>query len=117
MAIRNGVSDRAVTAICNAKLQDLNHSDDTNKLDRHKVSREKRMMSECLRDNNKQRMGLLAITFDARKDNTKVSVEKYGDKKVLHTVKVEHICVLEEPGSLYIDHCTVENCKATTISS
>ena len=47
-------------------------------------------MTEYLRENNKQRKGLLAIAFDARKDDSKVLIEKRGGKKYSSTTNFRY---------------------------
>ena len=95
-------------------MENLNLLDEFVKLDRSKVRREKHRVISTLRETHHCK-GLVAIAFHCRKDETKVSVEKLNGKKSFNILKEEHVSVLEEPGSLYIDHCSVANGKAITI--
>ena len=59
---------------------------------------------------------IISIAFDGRKDDTQHMFETSLGKKIVQCHKEEHITVLCEPGSTYIDHFTVENGQATTIA-
>ena len=95
-------------------MEDLNISNEFVKVDRSKVRREKHHVMSTLRETHHYK-GLVAIAFDCRKDDTKVSIAKLHGKKTFNLLKEEHVSVLEATGSLYIDHCSVENGKAITI--
>ena len=45
----------------------------------------------------------------------KSQLKSHNGKKSFNILKEEHVSVLEEPGSMYIDHKSVENGKAITI--
>ena len=71
-ADRFGLSNVAVAAIANAALQDLGLLSDQNKLDKNKVSRErKRMRKSNILENVTNVIDVQCIGYDGRRDKTK----------------------------------------------
>ena len=59
---------------------------------------------------------VISTAFDGRKDDTQQLVENSTGKKIVQCHKEEHITVLCEPGSTYMDLFMVGNGKETTLA-
>ncbi|GBM61625.1 hypothetical protein AVEN_122244-1 [Araneus ventricosus] len=103
-----GISYRAGAAIVSAALQDvgiISESNFSNIVDRNKIRREKAkarttlFSQSVIKDYDHDQFGLY---FDGRKDRT-LSMEDNRRKFIIE----EHVNLVKEPGSEYIDHVPV----------
>ncbi|GBN23639.1 hypothetical protein AVEN_53531-1 [Araneus ventricosus] len=114
---RFGFFDRAGAAIVSAALQDvgiISESNVLNDVDRNKIrpGRTKArttLLSQVIKDNDHDQFGLY---FDRRKDST-LSMEYNRRKFIIE----EHISLVKEPGSEYIDHVFVHFGRAQIIGN
>ena len=102
-----GLSDRAVAAIVSATLVDfgLEHM---GPIDRNKIRRERKSLRAAFKDDECRISGLY---FDGRKDQT---LRLVGQRQSV--VSEEHISILSEPGSKYVDHATPSSGSAKSIA-
>ena len=102
-----GVSDRAVAAIVSATLIDfgLEH---LGPVDRNKIRRERKSLRSACKNTGCRISGLY---FDGRKDRT---LKLVGGRQTV--LSEEHISILSEPGSRYVDHATPSSGSAKSIA-
>ena len=102
-----GISDRAVAAIVSATLIDfgLEH---LGPIDRNKIRRERTSLRLEYKNTGCRISGLY---FDGRKDQT---LKLEGNRQTV--VSEEHISILSEPGSGYVDHVTPSSGSAKSIA-
>ena len=124
-ADRYRISNRAVAALVNAALEALGILQDDIKLDRFKVARERsKMRSKLIEHNRLMHHKIKCFGFDGSRDTTKVINEVYirvGPKQEVKErfgVEVEeHIVVIQEPESLYLDNIRPNSGRADDISN
>ena len=93
-------SCRATTAIFNAALKDMDILNESNMLERKKVERERLHVGQKNVNEGKcENLKLQCIGFDGKKDKTITA----------GIIKEEHITIVREPSSSYIDHLTPDN--------
>ena len=90
-----GVSDRAVAAIVSATLVDF-CMEHLGPVDRNKIRRESHSLRSAYINVDCRISGLY---FDGRKNQT---LKLVGDRRTV--VSEEHISILSEPDSTYVDH-------------
>ena len=127
--VRYKVSSRAAAAIYNAGLLDLGILTECNKLDHSKLDRQISKIGQQLCD--QQMMELtqcICIAFDERIDESKALVKgeiildhdlestNSPSFSVQKIIKEEHVPILSEPGSRYIDHLSPIDGKALTLA-
>jgi len=100
-----GLSDRATAAIVSATLVDFGFTN-CGPIDRSKIRRERKKFRESLQQNLSEKH--LGLYFDGRKDKTFTSSGR--------SITEEHISVISEPNSKYIDHATVSTGSSEAIS-
>lgn len=107
MADMTGASNRTVAKIATATLEDfgiVSLDNPVNVIDKNKIRREvqkkRKLTKPTISDNPKVIEGLY---FDGRKDQTMVMTE---GRRVI--IQEEHIALIEEPESRYLDHLTIE---------
>ena len=108
---RYAISDRSAAAISSAVLQDIGvitNDDKASVIDRSKIRRQRLQKREEAQSNVDDCVN--GLFFDGRKDKTMTHVRELDDKKV-----EEHICLINEPGSSYFGHITVERGTAKGI--
>lgn len=114
IADRFGISDRAAAALATAVLVDFNlvtAEDASLVIDRSKIRRAR----EKLRKESANKLEHLhgevnAFYFDGRKDET-IKIVAGRRKKVVE----DHISLIQEPGSYYLGHCTIDTGHAKAI--
>ena len=114
---RFGVSDRCAATLVSATLQDVGLVSEENMtmvVDRSKVRRERskvrcRLQMKCSSQ-------LCGLYFDGRKDKTRQQIKK-GTKFYSKTVSEEHICLVQEPGSVYMGHLTPQSSEAKSTAN
>lgn len=115
VADRYHISNVAVAALSSAILMDYKVIDAENTqhiVDQSKVRRNRNAVRmEATKMQEANRTPLLGLYFDGRKDQTKV----YKNKKIVME-KQEHISLVQQPGSIYIGHITVEEGDSRTVS-
>src|SRR6218665_1217953 len=109
----HGVSDRCGASIISAVLQDvgvINEHDSSLVVDKNKVRRERVKARRQL--SSKVDGSLRGLYFDGRKDRTLTQV-KTDRKYYRKTISEEHIVIVQEPNSVYVDilHQRVEILK------
>lgn len=116
---RTGVSDRAAAIIASSVLHDNAGCSETNPLlviDRSKVRRSRQKHRRFLNElQSTEYPAVIGIYFDGRKDQTLKEID-FGGKRVKKTVQEEHISIINEPGSKYFGHISVETGSAKGIS-
>ena len=115
---RHGISDRSAAAIATAVLEDLGvvtESDSCNIIDRSKIRRE-RKRKRCELQPTQESKVVRGIYFDGRKDTTLKNVRE-GSKYYRRTVKEEHISLIQEPESIYLNHISPEGSSAKEIAT
>ena len=134
VAARYGLSSRATASLLTAFLVDMGMvtSEDKSKvIDHHKVYREMKKQGQINLDhmeNDRSQSGIQAISFDGRLDETLFEEDILTDntyktenpKKMMtrrQLKREEHITVLCEPGSKFLDHFTPTTSKACDISN
>lgn len=121
-ADRFGVSDRGAAAIATSVLVGAGLVSPENKnlvVDKSKLRRARK--SERAKLQQKEKEDIIALYFDGRKDKTLTLEERRDDKGCLSIHQVtkfeEHISLVKEPGSEYIDHVTPDGGTAAAISA
>ena len=100
---RYQVSSRDTAAIVNAALEDMGLLNDSNKLDRKKVLREKlRVGIQNANYNKLESSALICMGFDGR--------------TAAGTIKEEHYSIIKEPGSINVDHVTPDCGSSKAVS-
>lgn len=120
MADRLGISNSAVAALHNAILSDLDLLKEETTLDCTKIGRaRKKFREEAINSHlsDKIKEGIKCIAFDGRKDFTNIHVENVYGRMRQQKVKEEHITLIEEPESFYLDHLTPTSGSAQDIAS
>ena len=103
------ISCRASAAIANAALKDMGILNESNMLDRKKVERERLCFRQKdINERKSENLKLQCIGFDGRKDNTITAVGM---------IKEEHITIVREPSSSYIDNLTPDNGTSRCIAN
>ena len=102
-----GISDRAVAAIVSATLVDFG-IEHMGPVDRNKIRRERKLLRTSCKNADCRITGLY---FDGRKDQT---LKLEGDRQTV--ISEEHISILSEPNSKYVDHCTPTSGSAKSIA-
>jgi hypothetical protein len=102
-----GISDRAVAAIVSATLVDFG-IEHMGPVDRNKIRRERKLLRTSCKNADCRITGLY---FDGRKDRT---LKLEGDRQTV--ISEEHISILSEPNSKYVDHCTPTSGSAKSIA-
>jgi len=103
---RQGVLDRAAAALASAVLQDVGivHDGDSSiVIDRSKIRRERVKVRRRLQVSSVKHVS--GLYFDGRKDKTRVQVKK-GKKSYPHILTEEHVTLVSEPNSQYLEHIT-----------
>lgn len=99
-----GLSDRATAAIVSATLVDFDVAH-FGPVDRSKIRRERKKLREHLRQSQSSKY--CGLYFDGRKDQTLTD----GG----HNIVEEHISVISEPNTQYLDHLTVHSGTSKSI--
>lgn len=108
-AIRSRLSDRVITGIVNATLRDLEIADESMYLCRSTVQRLKLKAEKEATKEQENKEKFVCLKFDGRNDtNTLITQNKKA--------KEEHVTVISEPGSEYVDHFTPSNGKSATLA-
>ena len=110
-------SNREVVALVNAALMDLNLITSEVTLTCSKLHRErKKARVAVVRKSVTERNMLSCVMFDGRRDRTFTYSENENNKLLKSIEMEEHISILAEPGSYYVDHVTPETGKAKDIA-
>lgn len=116
---RAGVSDRAGALIASAVLKDvgiIDESDQTMVVDKSKVRRERKSSRIAAKEKRNRKRDVFGLYFDGRKDKTLVNEEREGS--YYRTTKTEeHLSFVEEPGSAYFGHTSLEGGSAQDIKN
>src|SRR5277367_5005210 len=120
---RYGIGDRPTAALASSLLHDADHNRDENEklnlvivIDNNKVRRARAKNREDTRlQQLVPNMKVSGLYFDGRKDVSKVL--KMGEDGKWHpgNLSEEHISLVQEPGSNYLDHVTPVNGTAKVI--
>ena len=99
-------------------MGEVTKDDYSSVVNRHKIRRNR----QKVRKNLKQQDTLAAlqkepyaIFFDGRIDKTLVNVKKHENYSKL-IINEEHICILTEPGSKYVEHVTLDSGSSRDIA-
>ena len=110
------ISDRSAAAISSAVLQDIGvitNDDKASVIDRSKIRRQRLKKREEAQSNIDNCVN--GLFFDGRKDKTMTQVRELDGKLHRRKKVKEHICLINEPGSSYFGHITVERGTAKGI--
>lgn len=120
-ADRFGVSDRGAASIATSALVCAGLVSPENKnlvIDKSKIRRARK--SGRVKIQHKKKEDIIALYFDGRKDKTLTLEERQDEKGCLSIHQVnkfeEHISLVNEPGSEYLDHVTPDGGTAAAIS-
>jgi len=117
-ADRYGVSNRAAAAIATATLVDFNiisGNSTENIIDHHKIWRARKRQRKLLSETTDPNEEISAIFFDGRKDSTLVK-QKVDEKWYSKKITEDHYVLVGEPGTTYLQHCTVSRGTGREIS-
>ena len=110
-------SSREVVALVNAVLIDLNMLTPETALSYSKIQQErKKARKSTIRKLSVDRKSLSCVMFDGRRDRTLTISESNSSYSLKSIEMEEHIALLSEPGSKYIDHVTPESGKSRDIA-
>ena len=82
-----------------------------------KLERKKKAISRELQNQSiEDRSPLQAFYFVGRKDNT-VVIENVNQKHFRRTIQKEDYCIIQEPGSVYVEHVKLSSDSAENIGN
>ena len=116
---RTGVSDRTAACIASATLTDygvINKDDKSKVIDKNKVRRARSKLRNEVVSEQKVKGSLTSLYFDGRKDKTIAQVKR-SNKMSKQVVTEEHVVIITEPGSKFIDHVTPKSGHSVEIAS
>lgn len=111
---RYGVSNTVGAAIATAVLVDYGLVTDDDKslaIDRSKLWRERQLFQETLSERTGEKCEPTALYFDGRKDVT-ICLPSVNHKC---QIMEEHVCLLQEPGSVYLGHISPSSGSSASI--
>ena len=106
---RTGVSDRSAAMISSSVLQDygiISADSFEDVIDRNKIRRSKNIRKEVNAFVKNNASEIQSLYFDGRKDQTLIN-EKKEDSYHKKNIMEEHITLMSEPGSNYLEHVSV----------
>ena len=114
------MSDRAVAAVANAVLQDVDLISNENKnlvIDKNKVRREReKFRKEIQKEEDVFWSMVNGVYIDGRKDSTLTNIQNDTNTYSTQTISEDHHVVVGEPGGFYLTHLTTDDGKGLTVA-